>query len=277
MKYENISKLCDLVKDDVEQMGYFCARVSSAPHGTGAASSARRGAPRVTWNVSRRQSGVIRSNCIDCLDRTNVVQSVFARRALDAQLAELCGFHANGGDKHAQLDAMFRNVWANNADAMSLQYSGTGALKTDYTRTGKRSLRGACMDGVNSMTRYYLNNFRDGRNQDAADLFLGVFQPAAHLAPGESPFKTAASSRAHPAHQKSLLSFAWAFTLALALVLVAVTNIAPPSLAPHRQWKWSTQIAAFVALDVFLGAKLLMRYGRDYANKPILRHAANKK
>ena len=32
------------------------------------------------------QQGVFRTNCIDCLDRTNVVQSMFARRSLLYQL-----------------------------------------------------------------------------------------------------------------------------------------------------------------------------------------------
>ena len=32
------------------------------------------------------QQGVFRTNCIDCLDRTNVVQSMLARRSLQAQL-----------------------------------------------------------------------------------------------------------------------------------------------------------------------------------------------
>ena len=34
----------------------------------------------------------------------------------------------------------YKGIWADNADRMSLLYSGTGALKTDYTRTGKRSV-----------------------------------------------------------------------------------------------------------------------------------------
>jgi hypothetical protein len=34
------------------------------------------------------------------------------------------------------LDSLLKNVWADNADIMSKQYTGTGALKTDYTRTG---------------------------------------------------------------------------------------------------------------------------------------------
>ena len=68
----------------------------------------------------------------------------------------------------------FKNVWADNADFCSLQYAGTGALKTDFTRTGKRTRMGALKDGVNSLTRYYFNNFVDGFRQDAVDLFLGV-------------------------------------------------------------------------------------------------------
>ena len=37
----------------------------------------------------RRQSGVLRINCIDCLDRTNVVQGWLARKQLDRLLAQL--------------------------------------------------------------------------------------------------------------------------------------------------------------------------------------------
>lgn len=32
------------------------------------------------------QQGVFRTNCIDCLDRTNVVQSMLARKCLEAQM-----------------------------------------------------------------------------------------------------------------------------------------------------------------------------------------------
>ncbi len=32
------------------------------------------------------QQGVFRTNCIDCLDRTNVVQSMLAQKCLESQL-----------------------------------------------------------------------------------------------------------------------------------------------------------------------------------------------
>jgi phosphatidylinositol 4-phosphatase len=56
-------------------------------------------------------------------------------------------------------------VWADHADFISVAYSGTGALKTDFTRTGKRTLVGNMADGVNSITRYIKNNFYDGPRQ----------------------------------------------------------------------------------------------------------------
>lgn len=56
-------------------------------------------------------------------------------------------------------------VWADNADVVSVEYSGTGALKTDFTRTGKRTQLGVLSDGINSLIRYYKNNFADGFRQ----------------------------------------------------------------------------------------------------------------
>lgn len=67
-------------------------------------------------------------------------------------------------------------MWADNADVISIQYSGTGALKTDFTRTGKRTVLGALKDGYHSLSRYYKNNLTDGFRQDAIDLFLGNYR-----------------------------------------------------------------------------------------------------
>ena len=45
---------------------------------------------------------------------------------------------------------------------MSLLYTGTGAQNTDFTRLGKRTKKGALMDGKCGITRYFLNSFFDG-------------------------------------------------------------------------------------------------------------------
>jgi hypothetical protein len=69
-----------------------------------------------------------------------------------------------------ELETTFRTVWSNNADEISIIYTGTPALKTDFTRTGKRTYKGALNDAHNSITRYYINNFCDGYNHDCLDL-----------------------------------------------------------------------------------------------------------
>ena len=64
-------------------------------------------------------------------------------------------------------------MWANNGDVISRQYAGTNALKGDFTRTGERNLSGLMKDGVNSASRYYLNQFRDAFRQATIDLITG--------------------------------------------------------------------------------------------------------
>ena len=56
-------------------------------------------------------------------------------------------------------------MWADHGDSVSTAYAGTGALKSDYTRTGKRSREGMVQDGINSVMRYVKNNFFDGNRQ----------------------------------------------------------------------------------------------------------------
>lgn len=118
-------------------------------------------------NVVTRQTGIFRTNCIDCLDRTNVVQSLLARESLRTSLERLSILHPGQTIQSAspQFETLVKGIWADNADFISLQYSGTGALKTDFTRTGKRTGKGVVNDGLNTLTRYYLNNFSDGFKQ----------------------------------------------------------------------------------------------------------------
>jgi hypothetical protein len=60
---------------------------------------------------------------------------------------------------------------------MSILYSGTDALKKDFTKYGKRTFRGEYDDAYNSCVRYVLNNFYDGSRQDSYDIFLGRIDP----------------------------------------------------------------------------------------------------
>ncbi|KAG8528836.1 uncharacterized protein KY384_006525 [Bacidia gigantensis] len=117
-----------------------------------------------------RQQGIIRTNCMDCLDRSNVVQSAFGQRALEDALKE------EGVDVNLRTDTStqwFNSLWADNGDAISKQYSSTAALKGDFTRTRRRNYRGAINDLVLTLSRYYNNIFNDYFSQAAIDYLLG--------------------------------------------------------------------------------------------------------
>ncbi|RPB23973.1 hypothetical protein L211DRAFT_857336 [Terfezia boudieri ATCC MYA-4762] len=141
---------------------------------------ASEGGTSVSSTVRNTQTSVIRTNCMDCLDRTNVVQSMLARWTLNRQLIDLAVLEkGENAGSYAHFESLFRNAWADNADVVSRAYTGTGALKTEFTRTGVRTKNGALADLGYSCTRYIKNNFADGPRQDAYDLFLGNYLPYA--------------------------------------------------------------------------------------------------
>eukprot|EP00892_Ulva_mutabilis_P011567 jgi/Ulvmu1/8783/UM048_0038.1 len=139
--------------------------------------------------VRGQQKGVVRTNCIDCLDRTNVVQALLGRRALEALLSDLLLMDSGSplATSFPKLEQQFRILWADHGDALSWQYAGTGALKSGFTRTGKRTALGLLDDGVKSAVRYYLNNFEDGHKQDAVDLISGAYRPRRDTPPPPPP------------------------------------------------------------------------------------------
>lgn len=166
--YANVDKLVSQCKKNLQSFGYFSYNL-------------------LKKEIITTQAGVIRTNCMDNLDRTNVVQSVFAKTYLNEILIKF-GLLKEGQtvDSDAEFSKVYKNLWADHADRISTMYSGTGALKNDFTRTGKRTWMGLVNDGTNSIMRYYLNNFTDGKRQDSMNLILGKYQVSNNQA---SPFK----------------------------------------------------------------------------------------
>jgi hypothetical protein len=127
--------------------------------------------------VFNYQKGAVRTNCVDCLDRTNVVQSIIARHHL-LDILQLNGIIDKPNNIYLSslptlLETAFRETWFLNGNTMSMLYAGTPALKTDFTRFGKRTLKGMIDDGINSVTRYFINNFIDHETQNAYNFISG--------------------------------------------------------------------------------------------------------
>ncbi|KAJ3395199.1 hypothetical protein HDU92_006096 [Lobulomyces angularis] len=202
LNFRNMDILMNRVQDGLVNSGYFLA------DGDVPTLSQKKVTPML---VKQLQTGLCRvvsfialqciinkhkkkKSCLDSLDRTNLTCSLFAKFMIPLQInAQIkkevyYAIPINGVtstlDSEGSLSTIKKsmdismkyltNLWADSGDAISILYAGTKALKGDVTRTGKRQwIQGSLDDGVNSLTRYYLNNFSDGRKQDAYDLWSG--------------------------------------------------------------------------------------------------------
>ncbi|CAA7391252.1 unnamed protein product [Spirodela intermedia] len=235
--FERLSLLYDQIEDYMEKQGYFLSDASGTK--------------------IDEQLGVIRCNCIDCLDRTNVTQSMIARKMLERQLRRLEIFNASDTiSAYENFDANFKMSWANHGDEISIQYSGTPALKGDFVRHGRRTIQGILNDGWNALARYYFNNFADGAKQDAIDLLHGHYIVAVNR------------DMSLPLQKRGLESLT-SFPLASALVLAGVV-FASISLRQARH-DISHLLFSVAWTGVSLGVMAFVRAnGRLFTNRPRL-------
>ncbi|KAI4567551.1 hypothetical protein R6Z07F_009241 [Ovis aries] len=114
-------------------------------------------------NVSPRfQKGTLRMNCLDCLDRTNAVQSFIALEVLHLQLESL-GLNLRPiADRFVE---SFKAMWSLNGHSLSKMFTGSRALE------GKAKV-GKLKDGARSVSRTIQSNFFDGVKQEAIKLLL---------------------------------------------------------------------------------------------------------
>ncbi|CAH8576058.1 unnamed protein product [Schistosoma intercalatum] len=226
--------------------------------------------------IITRQTGTFRSNCIDCLDRTNVIQSMLSWCALEQAMIEigiLQGTVSRTADASTTsplshlwpgFGFRFKSIWANNADYCSLQYAGTPALKTDFTRTGKRTFYGILMDGYYSIIRYYLNNFNDGFRQDSMHLLLGqykVIDVNGNLkplhGPGGPPRRRLKNSDSEWFTQ--FLPLVFSFTLAMSVLCC---------IFPTAHWTEKATYVLFWGGASVLSALAIFAYGDDFVDHP---------
>ena len=97
MHFENVQILIDKLEDRLRSMNYCWVDA---------------------YGLVLKQNGVFRTNCVDCLDRTNVVQTLMGKHILCIQMSKL-GLIGNWEiglpDKvKRKLQAM----WANNGDTI---------------------------------------------------------------------------------------------------------------------------------------------------------------
>ncbi|QLL32812.1 hypothetical protein HG536_0D03340 [Torulaspora globosa] len=119
------------------------------------------------------QQGIFRTNCLDCLDRTNLVQQIISLAVFKTFLED---FHLLDTGSYTDSDDFVlkhNTLWADHGDQISQIYTGTNALKSSFSRKGKMSFAGALSDATKSVSRMYINNFMDKGKQQNIDALLG--------------------------------------------------------------------------------------------------------
>ncbi len=129
------------------------------------------------------QKGTTRTNCLDCLDRTNVIETRISWLVLEMML-KYFDFNQNiidnifnnesffkQSDKYG-LKEKFKELWSENGDQISIQYAGTASTITTVTKTGGHNFKGIIDHGIATVTRFYQGTFEDEFKQECINLLL---------------------------------------------------------------------------------------------------------
>ncbi|KAG9457624.1 hypothetical protein H6P81_002132 [Aristolochia fimbriata] len=124
------------------------------------------------------QRGVLRTNCIDCLDRTNVAQYAYGLAALGHQLQALGLIDDSKIDLDDPLADDLMSFYETMGDTLALQYGGSAAHNKIFSeRRGQWKAATQSQEFFRTLQRYYSNAYMDAEKQDAINVFLGHFQP----------------------------------------------------------------------------------------------------
>ncbi|KAL2243161.1 phosphoinositide phosphatase SAC2 [Sesamum indicum] len=124
------------------------------------------------------QKGVLRTNCIDCLDRTNVAQYVYGLVALGHQLHALGYINVPTISLDSPLADDLMKTYEAMGDTLALQYGGSAAHNKIFSeRRGQWKAATQSQELLRTLQRYYSNAYMDAEKQDAINVFLGHFQP----------------------------------------------------------------------------------------------------
>lgn len=124
----------------------------------------------------RAQNGVARTNCIDCLDRTNAAQFVIGKRALGHQLHALGFLEDTSIEYDTDAVNLFTHMYHDHGDTIAVQYGGSQLVNTMETYRKINQWTSHSRDMIESFKRYYNNSFLDGQRQEAYNLFLGNYK-----------------------------------------------------------------------------------------------------
>ncbi|XP_067240625.1 polyphosphoinositide phosphatase isoform X1 [Chanodichthys erythropterus] len=178
------SKLCNVLdrlsmiaENVVKRTGFFVNRPDFYCHTLRPDGGWRDLGGKVTPS-GRLQTGVLRTNCVDCLDRTNTAQFMVGKCALAYQLYALGMIDKPKLQFDTDCVRLFEELYEDHGDTLSLQYGGSQLVHRVKTYRKIAPWTQHSKDIMQTLSRYYSNAFSDADRQDAINLFLQVFQPS---------------------------------------------------------------------------------------------------
>lgn len=130
-----------------------------------------------TPNGQILQTGVVRVNCVDCLDRTNTAQFALGKCALAFQLYILGVIDEPTLEFDTDAVRMLEQVYEDHGDTLALQYGGSQLVHRIKTYRKIAPLSSQSRDIMQTLSRYYSNTFSDAEKQNTINLFLGLYKP----------------------------------------------------------------------------------------------------
>lgn len=193
-----LKDLKDMAASALEQIKFFCCQMPQSIHFEASSdfSDIRSSANCTNFdgadskdedNCSKLQQGILRTNCIDSLDRTNVAQYVYGLVSLGHQLHALdINGTPNLGLNHA-LAYELMSIYEAMGDALAHQYGGSAAQNKIFAEfRGQCKLATRFLLFIRKVQRHCSNSFRDFDKQKAIDIFLGPFQQQDESPPSSS-------------------------------------------------------------------------------------------
>ncbi|XP_077866108.1 polyphosphoinositide phosphatase-like [Saccoglossus kowalevskii] len=173
-----MARLAEMSLDIIKQTGFFHS-------GPGVRCTALKGERCSATNCTGdqpvipicRQTGVVRTNCVDCLDRTNTAQFAVGKCVLGYQLYALGVIDKPDVDFDSDAIRMLEDLYEDHGDTLALQYGGSQLVHSISTYRKISPWTAHSRDIMQTLSRYYSNAFSDTEKQSCLNLFLGVFEP----------------------------------------------------------------------------------------------------
>jgi hypothetical protein len=165
---KNLHTMMEGTEDFVTSKGYYCEDL-------------------LTNTVTKNQTGVVRTNCMDWLDRTNFAQTKIYLFSLQQQLQsagidlskiydeddfEKMGLAFADIPKEKPLVNAINSFWADNGNFISIHYTGTNSTITRVMKEGKSGILSKLNHRYQDVHRFVNNNFTDNYKEECINMML---------------------------------------------------------------------------------------------------------